>query len=79
MVAGLACVDWVVLFGEDDASALIRALRPDLVCKGGDWRGVPTPELEAIEALGGRFAWLRETPSARTTLMIERMRRALRD
>lgn len=74
VVGGLACVDWVVLFGEDDASALIRALRPDVVCKGGDWRGSPTPEQQAIEALDGRFVWLRETPGIRTTLMIERTR-----
>ena len=39
MVAGLAPVDWVVLFSEADAAPLIRVLRPDVVCKGGEYRG----------------------------------------
>ncbi len=74
LIAGLECVDWVVLFGEDTAAALIRALQPDVVCKGGDWRGQATPEQEAIASLGGRFELLRETPGARSSLLIERAR-----
>ena len=74
LLAALECVDWVVLFGEDTAAALIRALHPDVVCKGGDWRGPATPEQEAIESLGGRFELLRETPGVRSSLLIERAR-----
>jgi D-beta-D-heptose 7-phosphate kinase/D-beta-D-heptose 1-phosphate adenosyltransferase len=74
MVAALACVDRVVLFAEDDAGALIRALAPDIACKGGEYRGVRIPEQEAIEAIGGRFAHLRQVPGVRTTLLLERTR-----
>ena len=45
LIAGLECVDRVVLFGEDTAAPLIRALRPDVVCKGGDYRGERIPDL----------------------------------
>ena len=38
MLAALECVDWVVVFGEDTPLALIRAVRPDVLAKGGDWR-----------------------------------------
>jgi len=74
LVAALACVDCVVLFGEADAVPLIRALRPDVVCKGGEYRGQPVPEREAVEALGGRFVYLRQIPGSRSTLLLERAR-----
>jgi rfaE bifunctional protein nucleotidyltransferase chain/domain len=75
LVAALACVDWVVLFGEPTPVPLIRALRPDVVAKGGEYRGTPPPEREAIEALGGRFVYLRQVPGARSTSLIARARR----
>jgi len=75
MVASLAPVDWVVLFSESDASPLIRALRPDVACKGGEYRGARTPEEEAIVELGGRFASLRKTPGVRTSHLLDRARR----
>ncbi|MCE2390007.1 MAG: adenylyltransferase/cytidyltransferase family protein [Proteobacteria bacterium] len=72
MVAALACVERVVLFGENDAGPLIRALRPDIACKGGEYRGERIPEQAAIEDLGGRFVHLRQIPGARTTLLLDR-------
>ena len=74
MVAGLAPVDWVVLFSEADAAPLIRALRPDVVCKGGEYRGTRTPEEQAIADLGGRFVALRQPPSVRTSALLARAR-----
>ena len=78
MIAALEVVSYAVLFAEDDASALIRRLRPDVVCKGGDYRGVRIPEQDAIEAIGGRFRHLRQIPGVRTTNVIERVRSALK-
>ena len=37
MLAGLACVDYVTIFPEDTAEELVRALRPDIYVKGGDY------------------------------------------
>lgn len=75
MVAGLESVDYVVLFADDDASGLIRALRPDVVCKGSEYRGKALPEKQAVESVGGRLAFLRQIPGTRSTLLIERARR----
>lgn len=75
LIAALACIDAVTLFAEDSASALIRAIRPDVVCKGGEYRGERIPEQEAIESLGGRFVHLRQIPGVRTTLILERATR----
>ncbi|MDP3183174.1 MAG: adenylyltransferase/cytidyltransferase family protein, partial [Desulfobaccales bacterium] len=38
VVAALACVDQVVLFGEDTPLELITALQPDILVKGGDYQ-----------------------------------------
>ncbi|MFZ5649810.1 MAG: D-glycero-beta-D-manno-heptose-7-phosphate kinase [Bacillota bacterium] len=38
LLAALECVDCVVLFDEDTPSGLIRALKPDVLVKGGDYR-----------------------------------------
>jgi len=37
VLAALACVDWVTWFDEDTPLALILAVRPDVLVKGGDW------------------------------------------
>jgi rfaE bifunctional protein nucleotidyltransferase chain/domain len=75
VVAALDCVDHVALFGEPTPVALIRALRPDIVCKGGEYRSQPAPEKALIEALGGRFVLLRRIPEVRSTLLLDRGRR----
>ncbi|MDP2157703.1 MAG: D-glycero-beta-D-manno-heptose 1-phosphate adenylyltransferase [Nitrospirota bacterium] len=38
VLAGLASVDFVVIFCEKTPYNLIKAVRPDLLVKGGDWR-----------------------------------------
>jgi len=37
LLAALACVDWVVIFGASTPLSLIKALEPDVLAKGGDW------------------------------------------
>ncbi len=59
LLAALAPVDRVVLFGEDTATALIAALRPAIYVKGGDYAaapdgtGKPLPEAATVRAYGG--------------------------
>lgn len=75
LVAGLQAVDYVVLFGEDTPAGLIRAIEPDVVCKGSEYRGTRPEEQVAIESLGGRFALLRQVPGVRSSLVLARARR----
>ena len=74
MVAALHCVDWVVLFGEDTPRALIRALRPDVLAKGGDWKPEEVVGREDVLSWGGRVERLRVVPGVRSTLLVERAR-----
>ena len=61
LLAALAPVDRVVLFGEDTATALIAALCPAIYVKGGDYAatpdgvGKPLPEAAAVRAYGGEI------------------------
>ncbi len=38
VLAALAFVDYVILFGEDTPLNLIKSLRPDILVKGGDYK-----------------------------------------
>ena len=76
LLAALACVDWVVLFGEPTPLALIRALRPDVLAKGGDWRPGEIVGSEDVLGWGGRVERLRVVPGIRSTILVERARRS---
>jgi D-beta-D-heptose 7-phosphate kinase/D-beta-D-heptose 1-phosphate adenosyltransferase len=76
IVAGLECVDWVVLFGEDTPLSLIRSLRPDVLAKGGDWQLEEIVGRADVESWGGRVVRLRIVAGARTTRLVERIRGA---
>lgn len=69
LVAALEPVDHVALFDEATPAELIRALRPHLHVKGGDYADETLPEAEAVRQVGGRLVILplagTPTPSAR--------------
>lgn len=72
VIAALACVDWVVLFGEDTPLRTILRLRPDVLAKGGDWRLDTIVGRAEVEGWGGRVVRLREVPRVRTTSLLAR-------
>ena len=76
VLAALAAVDWVVVFGETTPLALIRALRPAVLAKGGDWTLDTIVGRADVLGWGGRVVRLPELPGTRTTSLIQRIRRA---
>jgi rfaE bifunctional protein nucleotidyltransferase chain/domain len=78
VLAGLACVDWVVLFAEPTPLATIEALRPDVLAKGGDWPLAAIVGRTAVEGWGGRVVRLREVAGVRTSAIVERVKRPAR-
>ncbi len=56
ILAALECVDYVTVFQEPTAQALIRAVAPDVHCKGTDYSSDSVPEREAVRQAGGRVA-----------------------
>jgi len=53
LVAALGPVDHAVLFDEGTPADLIRALRPHIHVKGGDYTDEALPEAEAVRDVGG--------------------------
>jgi len=75
LVAGLGCVDWVIGFRADTPLRLIQKLRPDILAKGGDWTLDTIVGRREIESWGGRVVRLSLVPGARTSELLERIRR----
>ena len=73
VVAALACVDWVVLFAESTPLRVIRALRPDVLAKGGDWALDQIVGREFVEARGGRVVSIRLREGMSTTTIVNRI------
>jgi len=73
LVAALDAVDHAVLFDEDQPATLIRALRPHLHVKGGDYAGQRLPEAEAVRAVGGEVVILPLVGELSTSRVIERI------
>lgn len=59
LLLSLRAVDYVVMFGEPTAEALVAALEPDIYCKGADYAlrpgdGKQLPEAPIVQRYGGR-------------------------
>jgi D-glycero-beta-D-manno-heptose 1-phosphate adenylyltransferase len=74
VLAACACVDRVVLFGEDTPLALITRLAPDILVKGGDYQLDEIVGREVVLARGGRVLALPFVPGYSTTSLIDRIR-----
>lgn len=53
LVAALEAVDYVVIFDEPTAEAVLRELRPDVHCKGTDYTEETVPERDVVRSWGG--------------------------
>jgi rfaE bifunctional protein nucleotidyltransferase chain/domain len=78
IVAALACVDHVVLFGSRDVVPVIRALRPDVHVKGTDYTPETIPEADEVRAYGGRVAVAGDPKDHSTSELIAKLGRARR-
>jgi len=74
VLAGLSCVDCVVLFDEPDPLALIEALQPDVLVKGADWAEDRIIGADVVKKRGGRVARIDLVPDISTTALIDRIR-----
>ena len=54
VLAGLTCVDLVVMFDAPDPLELIRRLRPDVLVKGADWPEDRIVGADVVKGQGGR-------------------------
>ena len=74
VLLGLRSVDAVVRFDEDTPLELIRALRPDVLVKGGDYTPETVVGREDVEARGGRLVLIPFLPGHSTSRIEQRIR-----
>ena len=80
ILAALACVDYVTIFGEPTAGALVEHVRPAMYVKGGDYAlagdnpEVPDsnrlPEAKVVHAYGGTVRLIAYLPHHSTSELI---------
>jgi D-beta-D-heptose 7-phosphate kinase/D-beta-D-heptose 1-phosphate adenosyltransferase len=73
VLAGMSCVDYLVPFDEDVPYELIKAVRPDVFAKGGDYTRERLPEAELVQSLGGTVEILPFYTNRSTTGIIDRI------
>ncbi len=74
-LAATSCVDGIVIFAEPRLTAEIRALRPDVYCKAGDYDlgRLDRAERAALDEVGARIEFVPFLPGFSTTELIRRI------
>jgi len=72
VLAALECVDYVVIFDEDEPKELIGEIIPDVLVKGADWAHYVSGR-DVVEANGGRVVLANMVEGRSTTNMIGRI------
>jgi D-beta-D-heptose 7-phosphate kinase/D-beta-D-heptose 1-phosphate adenosyltransferase len=76
VLAGLQDVDYVTIFSDSTPAAVIRAVRPDVLVKGADYKKADVIGAEYVESYGGRVHLAELRAGVSTTDLIERMKAA---
>jgi rfaE bifunctional protein nucleotidyltransferase chain/domain len=74
VIAAFESVDCVVLFEEDTPLELVRALRPDVLVKGGDYTESTIVGAAEVRGWGGEVRVVPLTPGQSTTNIIQALR-----
>lgn len=74
-IAALECVDYVIMFNDDDPRKLLSTIKPSIHVKGGDYRGKEHKiiEKEVIENNGGKIVLKQMIRGYSTTSLIDKI------
>ena len=72
ILAALACVDFVTIFDQDTPYELIKAVQPDILVKGGDWKIESIVGADLVQSRGGQVLSLTFVEGKSTTKLIEK-------
>jgi D-beta-D-heptose 7-phosphate kinase/D-beta-D-heptose 1-phosphate adenosyltransferase len=74
VLAAMEAVDIVVLFDEDTPMELVRALKPNVIVKGGDYTRESIVGAREVEGWGGETVIIPLTAGQSTTSIIDKLR-----
>lgn len=70
LLLALRCVDHVVLFGEDTPDRLIRAIKPDVLVKGADYKISEIVGADFVQSYGGKVRRVKLVPGRSTSKLV---------
>ena len=73
-IAALECVDYLVTFDEPDPMELIRAIRPDVLVKGDDYKESDVVGADFLRSYGGEVALIPLREGISTSRLVEAIR-----
>ena len=73
VVAALGCVDFVVLFKEDNPLKVIEAIKPDILVKGSDWDKKNIIGASFVESYGGKVLTISLVKGRSTSAIIKKI------
>ncbi|MEO0368672.1 MAG: D-glycero-beta-D-manno-heptose 1-phosphate adenylyltransferase [Pseudomonadota bacterium] len=74
VLASLEAVDLVVAFDDDTPLALIKAIQPSILVKGGDWKPADIVGAKEVTANGGQVHSIVFEHNRSTTQLIQKIR-----
>jgi rfaE bifunctional protein nucleotidyltransferase chain/domain len=74
ILTALACVDAVVIFGEQTPDRIVKLIQPDVLVKGADWAADAIVGRDTVEARGGRVVRIPVEQGWSTSEIIRRIK-----
>ena len=74
VLSAIKFIDAIIIFEEDTPEDLIRAIRPDVIIKGGDYKGKEIVGAEFVKSYGGEVRLCKYTEGFSTTKIIEKLK-----
>ena len=75
MLSALESVDYVSVFSEKTPCSAYTEFKPDIVVKGGDYRGKHIPEMDVVGDWGGRVEYVKVVEGCSSTNIIEKIKK----
>jgi D-beta-D-heptose 7-phosphate kinase/D-beta-D-heptose 1-phosphate adenosyltransferase len=75
ILASLEFVDYVTIFDEDTPFNLIKALRPDVLVKGADWKKSEIVGNDIVKSYGGKIAVIKYLKGYSTTNILNTIKK----
>ena len=72
-IANLPCVDYIIIFDEESPIKIIKAIKPDVYVKGGDYtiNTINQQERKLIESYGAKIKITKLTKGVSTTKLLQ--------
>jgi len=74
VLSAFSCVDYVVIFDEDTPLNLIKAIKPDILVKGGDYKHSDIVGADFVESYGGKVETIPLVQGESTSNLVKRIK-----